>query len=248
MAFHVMHAGCGGMVHRGRQGPEHCHAEPTVAGLWFAVHGRTVWLGFACDQHAADLIAARPLPAPRPGRPRPAPRQTTHPARRPTMGRGGGRTPRAWCSGASGSSSAPERGPNATAISDPQPRPAVVRSTIGPAGVRTRRERSRCSPQRSPGLTTPAKTSIAVTYVWATRTLGWGSVMIGYSTGDAVGECGTSLGRVEHGGVLTAVGCAAYRAALPAAAADIVVGVPAACAACSAFLPRSGCVRAAWSA
>lgn len=61
MAFHVMHAGCGGMVHRGRQGPEHCHAEPTVAGLWFAAHGRTVWLGFACDQHAADLIAARPL-------------------------------------------------------------------------------------------------------------------------------------------------------------------------------------------
>src|SRR5690349_6045987 len=61
MAFHVMHAGCGGMVHRGRQGPEHCHAEPTVAGLWFAVHGRTVWLGFACNQHAADLIAARPL-------------------------------------------------------------------------------------------------------------------------------------------------------------------------------------------
>jgi hypothetical protein len=61
MAFHVMHAGCGGMVRRGRQCPEHCHAEPTVAGLWFAVHGRTVWLGFACDQHAADLIAARPL-------------------------------------------------------------------------------------------------------------------------------------------------------------------------------------------
>ena len=39
----------------------HCGAEPTRAGLWFAAHGRTVWLAFACDQHADDLIAARPL-------------------------------------------------------------------------------------------------------------------------------------------------------------------------------------------
>lgn len=49
------------MVYRGGQGPVHCGADPTRAGLWFAAHGRTVWLAFACDQHADDLIAARPL-------------------------------------------------------------------------------------------------------------------------------------------------------------------------------------------
>jgi hypothetical protein len=32
-----------------------------VAGLWYAAHGRTAWLGFACDQHAHELIAPRPL-------------------------------------------------------------------------------------------------------------------------------------------------------------------------------------------
>ena len=60
-AFHVMAAGCGGIVHRGIVGPTHCEAEPTVAGLWYAAHGRTAWLGFACDRHAFELIAARPL-------------------------------------------------------------------------------------------------------------------------------------------------------------------------------------------
>jgi hypothetical protein len=49
------------MVHRGAQSPVHCQAEPVVAGLWFAVHGRTVWLGFACDRHADELIAGAPL-------------------------------------------------------------------------------------------------------------------------------------------------------------------------------------------
>ncbi|HEY0814582.1 MAG TPA: hypothetical protein VGE11_14985 [Pseudonocardia sp.] len=32
-----------------------------MAGLWFARHSRTVWLGFACARHADDLIAPRPL-------------------------------------------------------------------------------------------------------------------------------------------------------------------------------------------
>jgi hypothetical protein len=54
-------AGCGGIVHRGLVGPTDCLFEPTVAGLWYAAHGRTAWLGFACDQHAAELIAARLL-------------------------------------------------------------------------------------------------------------------------------------------------------------------------------------------
>jgi hypothetical protein len=49
------------MVFRGMQGPTHCEAEPSMAGLWFAAHGRTVWLGFACEQHADHLIAARPM-------------------------------------------------------------------------------------------------------------------------------------------------------------------------------------------
>jgi hypothetical protein len=32
-----------------------------VAGLWYAAHGRTVWLGFACQQHAELLVAPRAL-------------------------------------------------------------------------------------------------------------------------------------------------------------------------------------------
>src|SRR4051812_21522085 len=61
MGFHVMAAGCGGMVYRGGQGPVHCGAEPTAAGLWYAQHGKTVWLAFACDNHSGDLIAPRQL-------------------------------------------------------------------------------------------------------------------------------------------------------------------------------------------
>jgi hypothetical protein len=60
-AFDVMAAGCGGMVFRGMQRPTHCGREPVVAGLWYAAHGRTVWLGFACAQHAEQLVAARAL-------------------------------------------------------------------------------------------------------------------------------------------------------------------------------------------
>lgn len=60
-AFHVAAAGCGGVIHRGLLGPTSCHAEPIVAGLWYAAHGRTVWLGFGCERHADQLIAARPL-------------------------------------------------------------------------------------------------------------------------------------------------------------------------------------------
>ena len=61
MTFHCMAAGCGGIVFRGVRGPTSCPAEPTMAGLWYAAHGRTVWLGFACPEHAEQLIAARPL-------------------------------------------------------------------------------------------------------------------------------------------------------------------------------------------
>jgi hypothetical protein len=43
------------------QGPVHCGAEPTRAGLWFSRHDRTVWRAFACDNHADDRIAPRPL-------------------------------------------------------------------------------------------------------------------------------------------------------------------------------------------
>jgi hypothetical protein len=49
------------MVFRGALGPTHCEAEPVVAGLWYAAHGRTAWLGFACHRHAEQLIAARAL-------------------------------------------------------------------------------------------------------------------------------------------------------------------------------------------
>ena len=60
-AFHVLNAGCGGIIERPLLSPTGCEAEPTHAGLWYAAHGRTVWLGFACDRHADRLIAARPL-------------------------------------------------------------------------------------------------------------------------------------------------------------------------------------------
>ena len=120
MAFHVMHAGCGGMVHRGRQGPEHCHAEPTVAGLWFAVHGRTVWLGFACDQHAADLIAARPL-LPRDRDVLDRRRDKRRTSSPDDDGQARRKDPLRVVQRGSDSSSAPEHGPNATAMGDPQP-------------------------------------------------------------------------------------------------------------------------------
>ena len=57
MAFHVMAAGCGGIV----DDASPCETEPIYAGLRYTAHGRTVWLGFACPRHADQLIAARPL-------------------------------------------------------------------------------------------------------------------------------------------------------------------------------------------
>lgn len=60
-AFHVMAAGCGGIIFRDLIGPTECVGEPVVAGIWFAAHGRTAWLGFACRGHANQLIAPRPL-------------------------------------------------------------------------------------------------------------------------------------------------------------------------------------------
>jgi hypothetical protein len=56
-----MAAGCGGMIEQDLLAPTACHAEPVVAGLGFATRGRTAWLGFGCDQHAAMLIAPRAL-------------------------------------------------------------------------------------------------------------------------------------------------------------------------------------------
>jgi hypothetical protein len=56
-AFHTMAAGCGGIVHRGLLGPTSCDAEPVYAGLWYAAHSRTVWLGFACYRDVNQLIA-----------------------------------------------------------------------------------------------------------------------------------------------------------------------------------------------
>jgi hypothetical protein len=61
MPFRATAAGCGGFVFPDQQGPTHCGAEPVLAGLWFAQHGRTVWLAFACAEHAGELIAPRPL-------------------------------------------------------------------------------------------------------------------------------------------------------------------------------------------
>ncbi len=61
MAFHAMNAGCGGMIRHDMLAPTSCEAEPTVAGLWYAAYSRTTWLGFACDTHADELIAPRPL-------------------------------------------------------------------------------------------------------------------------------------------------------------------------------------------
>ena len=45
----------------GRRGPCTVRAEPTIAGLWYASHGRPAWLAFACHRHADDLIAPRTL-------------------------------------------------------------------------------------------------------------------------------------------------------------------------------------------
>lgn len=59
--FSVMNAGCGGVVHHDVLPPSSCQAHPTVAGLWYAAHGRSVWLGFACDRHADELIAPRQM-------------------------------------------------------------------------------------------------------------------------------------------------------------------------------------------
>ena len=59
--FHVMESGCGGVVHHDVLAPTSCQAQPTVAGLWQSAHGRSVWLGFACDRHADELVAPRRL-------------------------------------------------------------------------------------------------------------------------------------------------------------------------------------------
>jgi hypothetical protein len=35
--------------------------RPVYAGLWYAAHGRTAWLGFACPGHVNELIAPRSM-------------------------------------------------------------------------------------------------------------------------------------------------------------------------------------------
>lgn len=60
-AFRVLAAGCGGYREKGAV---ECRAEPTVVGLRLIRAGgdhRAAWRGFACDEHAEQLIAARPL-------------------------------------------------------------------------------------------------------------------------------------------------------------------------------------------
>ena len=59
--FRVMAAGCGGFVHHDLTAPTACVQTPTVAGLRYSARDRTAWLGFACDSHADQLIAARRL-------------------------------------------------------------------------------------------------------------------------------------------------------------------------------------------
>jgi hypothetical protein len=64
MSFQVMAAGCGGYIHNTLSAPSHCSVEPTVVGLLIFRRPdgrRAVWLGFACNQHADQLLAARPL-------------------------------------------------------------------------------------------------------------------------------------------------------------------------------------------
>lgn len=61
-AFRAMAAGCGGLVHHDGTGPSACTAPPTAAGLRvYAQRRLAVWLGFACNSHAHQLVAPRPL-------------------------------------------------------------------------------------------------------------------------------------------------------------------------------------------
>lgn len=62
--FQVMAAGCGAYVSNGFTAPSVCHSEPTMVGLWMYRREsgrRAVWRGFACDDHAEQLLAARAL-------------------------------------------------------------------------------------------------------------------------------------------------------------------------------------------
>lgn len=57
-------AGCGGFVHHDWLAPTSCTAAPTVVGLKIGGkpgQRRALWRGFACDAHAAQLLAARAL-------------------------------------------------------------------------------------------------------------------------------------------------------------------------------------------
>lgn len=59
--------GCAAAAGDGYAGtPRHCIAAPTHAGLIYFPHPPPgqVWLAFACDRHADQLVAARPLTDP----------------------------------------------------------------------------------------------------------------------------------------------------------------------------------------
>ncbi|AEA28188.1 hypothetical protein Psed_6083 [Pseudonocardia dioxanivorans CB1190] len=58
MAFRAMDAGCGGVD--GDDSDLACPAPVTAVGLYLASTG-TVWHSYACDSHAHQLIAPRPL-------------------------------------------------------------------------------------------------------------------------------------------------------------------------------------------
>src|SRR4051794_15129538 len=65
------------------------HVEPVCepGARHVRAHGRTAWLGFACDRHAESLVAARFVTPPRPRRVGPPPLQAPHRAGGAALGR-----------------------------------------------------------------------------------------------------------------------------------------------------------------
>ena len=72
-AFHVMAAGCGGMIHRGTLGPTDCAGEPTIAGLWYSAHGRAGAAGARLRRARRPADNAAADAPPRPARAEPPP-------------------------------------------------------------------------------------------------------------------------------------------------------------------------------
>lgn len=62
--FRLKAAGCGCFVHHAGDAPCQCDREPVVVGLVMIgepSQRRTLWRGFACDDHVGELLAARAL-------------------------------------------------------------------------------------------------------------------------------------------------------------------------------------------